>query len=89
MSLWYFVSDLHGYQSRYRKLFQAIMAERPEVVLLGGDILPTGLYYPQDTPDKSFIRSVLQDGLGAVKGGLSSAYPKVLLILGNDDPRSE
>jgi Icc-related predicted phosphoesterase len=89
MGLWFFVSDLHGYLSRYQKLFQVILAERPEVVLLGGDVLPTGLYYSQGTPEKSFIRSVLQDGLGAVKGDLSSAYPKVLLILGNDDPRVE
>jgi Icc-related predicted phosphoesterase len=89
MSLWFFVSDLHGYLSRYQKLFQVILAERPEVVLLGGDILPTGVYYPQGTPEKSFIHSVLQDGFESVKENLSLAYPKVLLILGNDDPRVE
>ncbi|MFZ2097620.1 MAG: metallophosphoesterase [Anaerolineales bacterium] len=89
MSLWFFVSDLHGYLSRYQKLFQVILAERPEVVLLGGDILPTGVYYPQDTPEKSFIHSVLQDGFESVKENLSLAYPKILLILGNDDPRVE
>jgi Icc-related predicted phosphoesterase len=89
MSPWFFVSDLHGYLSRYQKLFHVILAERPEVVLLGGDVLPTGLYYSQDMPEQSFIRSVLQDGLGALKEDLSSAYPKVLLILGNDDPRAE
>lgn len=52
-------------------------------------MLPSGLYYSQDTLEKSFIHSVLQDGFGAVKGDLSSAYPKVLLILGNDDPQVE
>jgi Icc-related predicted phosphoesterase len=87
MSLWFFVTDLHGYLSRYQKLFKVILAERPEVVLLGGDILPTGVYCPQDTPAKSFIHSVLQEGFEAVKENLSSAYPKILLILGNDDPR--
>jgi Icc-related predicted phosphoesterase len=89
MSLWFFVSDLHGYLSRYQKLFRVIMVERPDVVLLGGDLLPSGLYHPQDTPDESFIHSVLRDGFRAIKGDLSSAYPKVLLILGNDDPRAE
>jgi Icc-related predicted phosphoesterase len=89
MSLWFFVSDLHGYLSRYQKLFRVIMVERPDVVLLGGDLLPSGLYHPQDTPDESFIHSVLWDGFRAIKGDLSSAYPKVLLILGNDDPRAE
>jgi Icc-related predicted phosphoesterase len=89
MSLWFFVTDLHGYLSRYQKLFQVILAERPEVVLLGGDILPNGVFYPQGTPEKSFIHSVLQNGFESVKENLSLSYPKILLILGNDDPRVE
>ncbi|HSB67144.1 MAG TPA: metallophosphoesterase, partial [Anaerolineales bacterium] len=83
MSLWFFVTDLHGSLSRYQKLFQLILAERPEVVLLGGDILPSGVEYRQDTPEKSFIHSVLQGGFESVKENLSFAYPKILLILGN------
>jgi Icc-related predicted phosphoesterase len=70
-------------------LFQVILDEKPEVVLLGGDLLPSGLYYPHDKLGMGFIHSVLQDGFEAVKAGLSSAYPRVLLILGNDDPRAE
>jgi len=89
MSLWFFVSDLHGHLSRYQKLFQAILTEKPEVVLLGGDLLPHGLTSSRDLPEKSFIHSVLQDGCGAVKTQLSSAYPQILLILGNDDARVE
>jgi Icc-related predicted phosphoesterase len=89
MSLWFFVSDLHGYLLRYQKLFKVILAERPEVVLLGGDLLPTGLYYPHDMSEKGFIHSVLQNGFEAVKVDLASAYPRVFLILGNDDPRAE
>ena len=89
MSLWFFVSDLHGQLSRYQKLFQAILAETPSVVLLGGDLLPDGLSYSSDLPDKSFINTVLQDGFGALKTQLFSAYPQILLILGNDDIRAE
>jgi Icc-related predicted phosphoesterase len=89
MSLWFFVSDLHGHLSRYQKLFQVILAEKPEVVLLGGDLLPDGLSYSRDLPDKGFTHTVLQDGFGALKTHLSSNYPKVLLILGNDDTRAE
>jgi Icc-related predicted phosphoesterase len=89
MSLWFFVSDLHGYLLRYQKLFRLISAERPEVVLLGGDLLPAGQYFTEEMPDKSFIHSVLQYGLEEVKEDLSSGYPKVLLILGNDDLRTE
>jgi Icc-related predicted phosphoesterase len=88
MSQWFFVSDLHGSLSRYQKLFQMILAERPEIVLLGGDIIPTGLYHPHDKPELDFIHSILQDGFKALKTELSSAYPRILLILGNDDPRA-
>ena len=89
MSLWFFVSDLHGHLSRYQKLFQVILTERPDVVLLGGDLLPHELSYSRDLPNKGFISTVLQDGFGALKTQLSSAYPQILLILGNDDIRAE
>ncbi len=89
MSLWFFASDLHGYVTRYKNLFRAILAEKPQVVLLGGDILPGGLYYPGDIPGKSFINTILEEGFGGLRAKLSSDYPKVLLILGNDDPRIE
>jgi Icc-related predicted phosphoesterase len=89
MSLWFFVSDLHGQISRYQKLFQVILTERPDVVLLGGDLLPDGLSSSRDSPEKSFIHFVLQDGFGALKTQLSSTYPQILLILGNDDTRAE
>ena len=89
MNLWFFVSDLHGHLSRYQKLFQVILTERPDVVLLGGDLLPDGLSSSRDSPEKSFIHIVLQDGFGALKTQLSSTYPQILLILGNDDTRAE
>jgi Icc-related predicted phosphoesterase len=89
MSLWFFVSDLHGYASRYEKLFNLISVEKPQVVLIGGDLLPAGYGYLGRTTENSFITSVLQDGFKAIKSNLSSNYPTVLLILGNDDPRSE
>jgi Icc-related predicted phosphoesterase len=89
MSVWFFVTDLHGYLSRYQKLFELIMVEQPEVVLLGGDLLPAMHDYQQEIPGKSFINSVLQAGFEAVKEKLSTYYPRVFLILGNDDPQSE
>lgn len=89
MSLWFFVSDLHGALSRYQKLFQVILTERPDVVLLGGDLLPHGLSSPHDLAEKSFIQAILQEGFEEVKTQLSSAYPQILLILGNDDTCAE
>jgi Icc-related predicted phosphoesterase len=89
MSVWFFVSDLHGHLSKYRKLWQLILAERPAVVLMGGDLLPHGLSSESDESGKGFIQSVLVSGFEKVKMQLESAYPQVLLILGNDDLRAE
>ena len=89
MSLWFFVSDLHGHLSKYQKLFQLILEERPAAVLMGGDLLPHGRSIESDQTGKGFIHSVLVNGFERVKKQLSSAYPEVLLILGNDDPRAE
>ena len=36
----FFVSDLHGKIDRYTKLFEAVASEKPQAVLLGGDLLP-------------------------------------------------
>lgn len=89
MSLWYFVSDLHGDISRYEKLFKLISIEKPQVILLGGDLLPSGHIYLGEMAEESFTYAILQNGFEAIKSESSSDYPKVLLILGNDDPRAE
>lgn len=89
MSLWFFVSDLHGQLPRYHKLFQAILTERPAVVLLGGDLLPPVFACHNDLPEGNFIRAVIQNGFAELKNQLENAYPQAFLILGNDDPRSE
>ncbi|MCB9851200.1 MAG: hypothetical protein H6817_10915 [Phycisphaerales bacterium] len=91
MALCLFASDLHGRVDRYEKLIDAILSERPQAVFLGGDLLPTGLGalsshagLPGD-----FISGFLVKRLRDVRQRLASAYPRVLVILGNDDPRSE
>jgi len=63
-----------------------MVRERPTAVFLGGDLLP----FPWlQGPDEDFIRDVLAVGLRGVRRTLGSAYPQVLLILGNDDGRSQ
>jgi uncharacterized protein len=91
MGMWFFVSDLHGQAERYVKLFQRIANEKPAAVLLGGDLLPSGLAalrghgkLPHD-----FTRDFLVAGLTTLRDGLGSAYPRTFVILGNDDPRME
>jgi Icc-related predicted phosphoesterase len=89
MSMWFFVSDLHGQLPRYTKLFQAILAERPAAVLLGGDLLPPVSTPHYHLPGGNNICAVIQNGFANLKNQLKNAYPQVFLILGNDDPRSE
>ena len=87
MTRCFFVSDLHGREDRYRKLFAAIEEERPAAVLLGGDLLPSGLGMIGQYQD--FVRDFLAVEFGRLAEELGTLRPRVLLILGNDDPRSE
>jgi Icc-related predicted phosphoesterase len=87
----FFVSDLHGRTDRYRKLFEAIEAERPSAVFLGGDLLPSGLVAMAsiDPAHRDFVGGVLGAGFQALRDRLGADSPRVFLILGNDDPRFE
>jgi Icc-related predicted phosphoesterase len=85
-----FASDLHGSKERYRKLLAAIRDERPDAVFLGGDLLPSGMLAASSDagrPD-DFLPSFLGPELLALRATLSRAYPRIFLILGNDDARS-
>jgi Icc-related predicted phosphoesterase len=86
-----FVSDLHGRIDRYEKLFAAIDGERPALVFLGGDLLPLGHAsgYATDPRYTDFTADFLIPGFRRLGERLGEAYPRVFLILGNDDPRSE
>lgn len=89
-NLAFFITDLHGSISRYEKLFHLIEKENPSVVFLGGDLLPSGLYtYTseyQHLPD--FFEHFLKKNFYALKRRLGKNYPKIFLILGNDDGKS-
>jgi len=79
-----FVSDLHGNLGKYRRLFGVLEAARPRTVFIGGDILPH--FGSRDTP-QDFVRDHLLRELGHLRERLGAEYPRVFLILGNDDPR--
>jgi uncharacterized protein len=85
--LCHFCSDMHGSTSRYRKLFDAMLSERPCAVFLGGDLLPNALAAGEGPPD--FVRDFLAVELGQVRERLAEAYPEIFVILGNDDLRAE
>lgn len=86
-----FVSDLHGNQERYHKLFKTIEEEHPAAVFLGGDLFPHGMMpkASMNINHQDFVNSVLVTGFKKLRKQLGLSYPRVFLILGNDDGRFE
>ncbi len=87
----YFVSDLHGSAERYARLFRAIEEQPPAAVFLGGDLLPHPLAPPAatDLAQKDFVNGLLAAGFERLRERLGPDYPRIFLILGNDDERFE
>lgn len=87
----FFVTDLHGNKDRYEKLFKAIREEKPDIVFIGGDILPHGLKSINDSMDDfyNFTCDYLGSNLKKIKDELGKIYPKVYIILGNDDVKTD
>jgi len=85
-----FVSDLHGSAHRYETLVRLIREELPAVVFLGGDLFPSYLLPSEDGLDEKapFIERVLMDPLIELKRDSTLSLPRLLMILGNDDPRT-
>ena len=81
----FFACDLHGRRDRYEKLLAIVAAEVPDLVLLGGDLLPPAT--PAAGGD--FLLSWLGPRLDGLRSRLASRYPRRLAIFGNDDPRCE
>jgi Icc-related predicted phosphoesterase len=91
MSLCLFVSDLHGSTEKIDKLFDLIRSTGPDLVLIGGDLLPFGGTLPPRSrrPPVSFIEGYLAERFRSLQHGLAGRYPLFAVILGNDDPRRE
>ncbi|MBC8490575.1 MAG: metallophosphoesterase [Bacteroidetes bacterium] len=87
----FFVSDIHGKIDRYERLFNEIEKERPDIVFLGGDLLPSiaALNELSDIRSKDFVNEYLVKKFLDLKANIGDDYPEVYLIMGNDDPRSE
>lgn len=82
----FFVTDLHGHYDRYEKLFAGIRRQKPEAVFLGGDLLPHGM---RRNLHDDFVQDFLITGFNELMMSMGDDYPRVYVILGNDDPRSE
>jgi Icc-related predicted phosphoesterase len=87
----FFVSDLHGDESRYGKLFRATTEELPRALFLGGDLLPSRLVSlnAARATQGSYLEEVILPGFRKLRKQLGVDYPRVFIILGNDDARSE
>lgn len=80
-----FVSDLHGHLDRYHKLFQIVDFEKPDAVFIGGDFLP----FPADDGTlPHFIGGFLAEELARRHRSMAGEYPRIFLIMGNDDIRA-
>lgn len=90
MSVCFFVTDLHGHIERYEKLFAAIEKEKPAAVFMGGDLLPSGLFAFSSGPDvpEDFTEDFFFKRLIGLKQKIGNDYPRVFMILGNDDGKA-
>jgi Icc-related predicted phosphoesterase len=86
MTKCFFISDLHGHTDRYEKLIGEIREHRPRIVLFGGDLLPHGM---KRNLSDDFTEDFLYRQFSGLMQEMQQDYPKIYLILGNDDPRSE
>jgi len=87
----FFATDLHGNVDRYDKLLTSIVKEQPKAVFLGGDLLPREAVQLTlgGTDEADFVNDYLVPAFRRTRDALSLAYPRIFLILGNDDPRCE
>jgi Icc-related predicted phosphoesterase len=87
----FFVTDLHGKIPRWRRLFEAVAREKPTALFIGGDILPPAWGVTGDSEGEGgdFIRDFLAGELLSLRRTLAGAYPRVFLIMGNDDARCQ
>jgi len=82
------ISDLHGSIDRYKNMIKFIAGQLPDIVFIGGDILPIGFGYihNDDYPIGEFIHNFLIKEFSELKKRLADKYPRIFIILGNDDP---
>lgn len=83
------VADLHGSADRYEKLFRVMEADRPAAVFLAGDLLAFGAGVRASGGGPApLLEAFPFERFEALRGEMGSAFPRVFVVLGNDDPRS-
>jgi Icc-related predicted phosphoesterase len=84
-----FVSDLHGKLDRYDKLLRITGLEQPQALFIGGDLLPPALQPAGSRQPwyQDFVEDYLCKAFKELRQEMGTAYPRVFVILGNDDGR--
>jgi len=87
----FFVCDVHAQKRRYETLFEAVVRDKPEAILFGGDLLPSGIRAVQAGTGlpRGFVLGFLAEELSRLREELGDDYPRIFVILGNDDVRAE
>jgi Icc-related predicted phosphoesterase len=70
----------------------AIANERPQAVFVGGDLLPSGMaaaMHSADSAHKDFVGDFLAVEFRRLREQLGDRYPRIFVIMGNDDGRFE
>jgi len=79
-----FISDVHGNTNRLKKFFNLCRKEQPELVFIGGDILPN--QYIIKSSIKDFLKEEFFLEIQKIRK-MSKEKTRFFVILGNDDPR--
>lgn len=83
MSEWFFTSDLHGQGALYEQLMAIAAAQRPRVVVIGGDLAPHASGAEGVAHQRVFLEGFLVEF--ARRLGESTGGAELLLMMGNDD----
>ncbi len=85
----FFISDMHGHIDRFEKLFSEIRKQKPDIVFIGGDVLPGGEIYRKKLERNydDFMVDYLIPHCSKLREELKGSYPEIFIIMGNDDPR--
>jgi Icc-related predicted phosphoesterase len=81
-----FATDLHGSESHYTRLHSAAGAEKPDLIILGGDLLPDDSALEPDRMGRgqpAFVRDQFRQIVQGLRD--ASKCREILLIFGNHD----
>lgn len=81
-----YASDLHGHEQHYDRLHQAALAFRPDLIVLGGDLLPDDDPMRPETLGRgqpAYVRDPFRRRMTGLKE--ASGCKEIALVMGNHD----